>query len=252
MNAAIDSMRLKYAPLVKALTVALDRDDEPALFQALDAMLRQREAGVLCGLGAVTHDIESALARFCDETRLTDLAEKEVPDARMRLDHVLKMTDKAAHHTMDLVEQAYAPAERTSRQVTQLSTLWREFRADTASLAMNGHEDLRRLMDAFLEHARSDADYVQGKLKEMILAQGYQDLSGQIIRGVMQLIVELETALGSLMQLSRGQARGGSAARIETAGGGAQGYGPVVPRVNDTNVVNGQDDIDALLSNLNI
>lgn len=253
MNAAVDSIRLKYAPLVKALTGALDRNDETAFFQALDALLRQREAGVLRELGAVTHDIESALARFCDETRLSDLAEKEVPDARVRLEHVLKMTDEAAHHTMDLVEQACAPAERTSRQVVQLSKLWWDFRADNASLAMNGHEELRRTMDAFLEHALSDADHVQDNLKEMILAQGYQDLSGQIIRGVMKLIVELETALVSLVQLSRGRALGGgSAAHAGPTGDAVQGYGPVVPRVNDTNVVSGQDDIDALLSNLNI
>jgi chemotaxis regulatin CheY-phosphate phosphatase CheZ len=35
-------------------------------------------------------------------------------------------------------------------------------------------------------------------------------------------------------------------------GSANHGFGPVVPRVNDANVVIGQDDIDALLSNLNI
>lgn len=251
MNAAIDSIQLKYSPLVRALTDALAGDDEPAFFQALDALLRLREAGVLRELGAVAHDIESALARFCHETRLTDLAEKEVPDARLRLEHVLKMTDQAAHHTMDLVEQAYVPAERTSRQVAELSPLWRNFRADAASDGMRDHEDLQQRLDAFLEHAARDADQVRSNLKEVILAQGYQDLSGQIIRGVMKLIVELETALVALVQLSRGQAAG-DATRAEAARTSAQGYGPVVPQVNDTQVVGGQDDIDALLSNLNI
>ena len=249
MNAAIDSLRVKYTTLVTALTGALERNDETAFFLALDGMMRLRESGVLRELGAVTQDIEAALARFCNETRLTDLAEKEVPDARARLEHVLKMTDEAAHHTMDLVEQAYVPAERTSRQVAQLSDLWRDFRADSVHPVMDGHEDLRRLMDAFLEHARNDADKMQNCLKEVILAQGYQDLSGQIIRGVMKLIVELEAALVSLVQLSRGEAPGRTESRNTQA---AQGYGPVVPRVNDTNVVSGQDDIDALLSNLNV
>ena len=105
----------------------------------------------------------------------------------------------------------------------------------------------------FLETARADAEQVQNNLREVLLAQGYQDLSGQIIRGVMKLIVELETALVSLVRLSRGQAAdcpdvpGGQPAASNT-----RGYGPVVPSVNDANVVNGQDDIDDLLSNLNI
>lgn len=254
MNVAIDSLRLKYAPLVTALSGALDSEDEPAFFQALDEMLRLREAGVLREIGTVTHDIESALARFCNETRLTDLAERDVPDARARLEHVLKMTDDAAHRTMDLVEQAYVPAKRTSRQVAHLSALWAGIRADSTCHAMNGHEGLRRLMDDFLEHASSDVDQVQENLKEVILAQGFQDLSGQIIRSVTKLIVELEAALVSLVQLTRGNAPGDAGARNAPAAVGSanHGFGPVVPRVNDANVVNGQDDIDALLSNLNI
>lgn len=249
MNVAVDSLRLKYAALVAALTGALDCNDEAGFFQALDGMMRLREDGVLRELGAVTQDIESALARFCNETRLTDLAEKEVPDARARLEHVLKMTDEAAHRTMDLVEQACVPAGRTSSAVAKLSGLWRSFRTDSTLASLNSHEELARLMDAFLECARSDADQVQNNLQEVILAQGYQDLSGQIIRSVTKLIVELEAALVSLVQLSRGEASGSAGARSAPS---AQGYGPVVPRVNDTDVVTGQDDIDALLSNLNI
>ena len=46
-------------------------------------------------------------------------------------------------------------------------------------------------------------DKVRGNLAEVLLAQGYQDLSGQIIRGVMKLVRELETALVDLVRLSR-------------------------------------------------
>ena len=46
-------------------------------------------------------------------------------------------------------------------------------------------------------------DKVRSNLTEVLMAQGYQDLSGQIIRGVMKLVAELETALVDLVRLSR-------------------------------------------------
>lgn len=251
MTRSIDAIRTVYAPLVGALAGALEKNDEPAFFQALDHVTRLREDNLLGKLGEVTYDIESALARFCNDTRLTELAEKEVPDARLRLEHVLKMTDEAAHHTMDLVEQAYVPAQRTTRLVAQLMPLWQEFRAGDAAGSLADFQPLREMMDAFLESAREDSENVQNNLKEVILAQGYQDLSGQIIRSVMKLIIELERALVSLMQVSHRHSAG-SAGAVAQPGSGNQGHGPVVPRVNDSGTVSNQNDIDALLSNLNI
>lgn len=251
MSAASNDIRLQYAPLMAALTEALARNDEAAFYCALDGMARLREGGVLGGLDVVARDIESALARFCVETRMNDLAEKEVPDARLRLEHVLKLTDDAAHHTMDLVEQAHAPAERTSRQVAELIPLWQAFRAAGGDSDLREHPGLLRSLDAFLEQAGADAEHVRNNLKEMILAQGYQDLSGQILRGVMKLIVELEQALVSLVRLTDCRGVEKTEGSIEPTAE-SRGHGPVVPRVNDTGVVGGQADIDALLSDLNI
>lgn len=251
MSAASNDFRLQYAPLVTELAGALERNDEDAFYYALDGIARLREDYVLGELDIVTQDIQSALAQFCSETRMSDLAEKEVPDARLRLEHVLKLTDEAAHHTMDLVEQAHAPAERASRHVAQLVPLWQKFRAAGADTSTPEYPGLLQTLDAFLEHAPADAECVQKNLKEMILAQGYQDLSGQILRGVMKLIIELEHALVSLVRLTQGSGRDESQASAprDTR---SHGYGPVVPEVNDTGVVNAQDDVDDLLSTLNI
>ena len=56
-------------------------------------------------LKRLTATAQSALARFSAEARLDALAGHEVPDARKRLTHVVKLTDEAAHRTLDLVEQ---------------------------------------------------------------------------------------------------------------------------------------------------
>ena len=73
---------------------------------------------------------------------------------------------------------------------------------DRAELACRGTVPER--VHDFLERARSDADRVRRFLSQMLLAQGYQDLTGQIIRGVIALVGELETVLGQLVALANG------------------------------------------------
>ena len=93
---------------------ALAAGDERLFLSELDLLVHRRERTLFSELRKLTGDLQSALDRFSVDSRLVDLAEKEVPDARARLDHVLKMTDEAAHRTMDLVEQS-RPARRAHR-----------------------------------------------------------------------------------------------------------------------------------------
>jgi len=83
----------------------------------------------------------------------------------------------------------------------------------------------------------------------VLLAQGYQDLSGQIIRGVMTLVEQLEEALGELVRIAGADREGDGAARTP-AGNTLRGDGPAVPGIDHAHAVSGQQDVDALLSDL--
>ena len=88
---------------------------------------------------------------------------------------------------------------------------------------------------------------VRSNLAEVLLAQGYQDLSGQIIRGVMTLVDELQEALGELVRIA-GPVE--DAASCSSESGSVRGHGPVVPGIDHGQAVSGQQDVDALLSDL--
>lgn len=204
-----------------------------------------REPDLLAQLSSLTTHLRSALDRFRLDSRLTALAEKEIPDARQRLSHVLKLTDAAAHRTMDLVEQSGPPADRTAQEAAALIEPWSRFRAGKISVA--DYLDLIGRIDHFLGAARVDSETVRTNLAEVLLAQDYQDLTGQIIRGVMNLVAEVEVVLVDLTQLT------GSDPGIEgtAATDSHRGHGPAVPGVDHGGtVINGQADIDALLSGL--
>ena len=239
------TLQEEFGPTIAALAGALAAGDERTFFEELDTLVERRERSLFGELRKLTSDLQSALVRFSVDSRLVDLAEKEVPDARLRLDHVLKLTDEAAHRTMDLVEQCAPLADKTAKQSGEIVEMWRRFRART--IAVDEFRVMIQRMDTFLESASTDMGTVRTNLSEVLLTQGYQDLSGQIIRGVMKLVGELETALVELVRLSKGGTR--SSAPVEEVSK-SRGFGPVVPGVNHGPAVGGQQDVDALLSGL--
>lgn len=244
MNSGISALREEFGASIAALAGALAAGDEPRFLEELDALVQRRELTLFGELRKLTGDLQAALERFRVDSRLMDLAEKEVPDARLRLDHVLKLTDEAAHRTMDLVEQSGPLAERTAREAADIVDLWRRFRE--RKIEVSEFQQLLQRLDVFLEAARTDMDKVRGNLSEVLLAQGYQDLSGQIIRGVMKLVSELEIALVDLVKLSRTGTRASKPLSDETR----RGFGPMIPGISNGPAVSGQQDVDALLSGL--
>ncbi|HTX23774.1 MAG TPA: protein phosphatase CheZ [Steroidobacteraceae bacterium] len=240
------SLQSLYGARLAALLAALERGDDAAFLATLDEVLNMRRPELFGELRDVTVNLKVALDRFRLDARLADFAEKEMPDARQRLAHVIKMTDEAAHRTLDLVEQSGPPAERTSRAAASLTTAWKRFRMRQIE-TREFHELLKR-MDAFLPAAHADADAIRRNLSELLLAQGYQDLTGQILRGVIALVHELESVLIELTRLS-----GADLAPSRAPGARAtHGEGPVVPGVTQGEVAAGQQDVDALLSGLGI
>jgi len=242
-----EELKARYGNLILNLSAALEAGDEAAFAEHLNSLVRQRDDGLWTQLRKLTSDLSSALERFQLDSRLIDLAEKEVPDAKHRLDYVMKMTDEAAHKTMDLVEQSGPLADRISSDAEKLSELWQQFRNRQIS-----PEDFRQLLDkmeVFLHDVRDTSEELRKNLAEVLMAQGYQDLSGQIIRGVINLVDEVEATLGQLVSLATSHnVKEGDADKFR----GSRGHGPAVPGVDHGNVVNGQQDIDALLSGLGI
>lgn len=247
MTSAIETLRAQFGPSIATLAGALAAGDEQLFLSELDSLVQRRERTLFNDLRKLTGDLQSALDRFSVDSRLVDLAEKEVPDARQRLDHVLKLTDEAAHRTMDLVEQSGPLAERTAREAGEIAELWKKFRSRT--IQVDEFRSMIDRLDAFLEASRVDMDQVRGNLSEVLMAQGYQDLSGQIIRGVMKLVSELETALVDLVRLSRTGPHA-VAAPAAPSDGMHRGFGPAVPGIDNGPAVSGQQDVDSLLAGL--
>jgi chemotaxis protein CheZ len=242
-----DSISGRYRSHVADLVGALDADDEAAFRGAFERLRDQLNVERNPELQRISDRAQSALRRFREEARLEVLADQEVPDARRRLAHVVKLTEEAAHRTLDLVEQSSPLIHRMSHEAAQLIEEW----------GLHGSRELavqtlwpERAQET-LERAVRDADHVRRYLSQMLLAQGYQDLSGQIIGSVIRLVNELEVVLGQLVMMAYGDETRRmpalSADKMQRAG---HHMGPRVPGIGDGQVMTGQEDIDALLESV--
>src|SRR3954469_5883090 len=114
----------RYRPLVDALQGALDAGDDAAFRVCFEQLREGMNAEFMPELKRITASAQEALRRFREETRLDSLAANEVPDARKRLAHVVKLTDEAAHRTLDLVERSGPIITQATREAAELLEAW--------------------------------------------------------------------------------------------------------------------------------
>jgi chemotaxis protein CheZ len=218
--------------LVRGLSDALADDDASRFNELLDELLRCRESSLQTSVVRISSSLQDALLRFRMDSRIAVLTEKDIPDARQRLDHVVSLTEKAAHRTMDLIERSLPLAEATARRATELARLT---------------SPDPKAISAFLEDARGGCEAVRANLSEVMLAQGFQDITGQILRSVHKLIGEVEGVLDQLME-AHGIPRD-TGAKAQTSGTTLEG--PAIPGIT-RNAVTDQGDIDDLMAGLGI
>ena len=233
----------EFVTWLGAMSRAMSERNEDALSLALAGFENSRSATITVQVRRIASDLQCALDHFHADAKLIDLAQRQVPDAKHRLAHVLRLTDDAAHRTMELVERSTPLADHASREAERLIALQQQ-----GTLAQN----LVPQLTAFVTLTAASMGAVRNNLAEVLLAQGYQDLSGQIIRGVMKLIQELEVALSELMRVTGPEVAAAQAAHAAHAAHCAGEQGPLVPGIPQNDAVGGQQDVDALLSQLGV
>jgi chemotaxis protein CheZ len=174
------------------------------------------------GVQTVVVNLLESLLAFRNDTRWSRLVEQDIPDARQRLTHVVKLTSEAAHQTMDLIDEC---RQLSGSMLSHVATL------PGAPVAKTG--------------LLSDIDKLRARLADMLTAQGFQDVSGQIIQSVMKLIQELEASLLVLARLS-----GVTHTPTRPDANDTTPSGPAIPGMAQADSAVEQTDVDALLSGL--
>jgi chemotaxis protein CheZ len=194
-------------------------------------------------LGRLTRELHEAINGFLLDDGLTALVEHEIPDAAERLRYVITMTEQSANTTLTAVEDSMPLIESMQKQAEALAGDWRRFR--DRELTVEEFRLLSGKLGDFLDSIGDDGEQLQARLSEVLMAQGFQDLTGQIIRKVITLVKDVEDKLVQIIRLS-----GEKNERQTTQASPVEASGPPVPGVDKADVVQGQDEVDDLLSSL--
>ena len=195
-------------------------------------------------IGHLTRTLHDALRELGYHETLAD-ARANLPDARDRLAYIARLTGDAAEKVLNSVDRARTVQEEMSGRAHGLRTRWGAVSTFTAKggRATPAGEALVNDTCAFLQSLESQATQTNEILTEIMMAQDFHDLTGQVIRKVVALAQTLEEQLVALLL----EAHPGEA-RAPAPSGTLEG--PVVRAEGRTDVVTDQAGVDDLLASL--
>ncbi len=231
--------------LAKDLVAALEKGDAEIVDSLLDELAGLRETQLFKEIGRLTRQLHDTMVSFTLDAKIADMTEHDMPDAKERLHYVIAMTEQAADQTLTAVETLLPISQTLNDQVEQLAAKWGRFLDREMPLA-----EFKAMTSEITDHFKQSQEglvQVQMGLNEILMAQGFQDITGQIIRRVIELMHELETSMVKLISIS-----GHRFAKDSAAQPAHEKLGPIVPGIDDKagDVATSQVDVDDLLSSL--
>ena len=233
--------------------------DWAAAAQLVDQINDIRNQSLYEEVAKLTRELHSAILDLQIESGTPHAQEmSQINDVNERLNYVMNMTEKAANDTMDLVEASAPLVNYISYEAQSLTADWQRF--TRREMPLDEFRDLARRVEAFLLRSLHDSDQMSAHLNDILTAQSFQDLTGQVIKRVTELIGYVEDSLARM---------GGMARTVDLVAGiehdpetlqkssqprqsDSRGEGPQIRADKGEDVVSDQVDVDDLLSSLGL
>ena len=234
----------EYFNRLKVLSEVLESGDEKRVHKLVGELTTIRESALYQELGKLTREIHDSIEAFGNDDRISELATESIPDAKERLSFIVTKTDEAAHKTMEGAEQTMTLVGDFSSRASILHDRWKQFRQ--RELSKQDFIHLNDDIDDFLASIDGETNQINGKMTDIMLAQDYQDITGQMIKQVVSMVQEVEEKLVRLVTIS------GASCQVSKSGqsSGEIPVGPQLPTADTASVVSSQGDVDDLLASL--
>ncbi|NIA54110.1 protein phosphatase CheZ [Massilia sp. TW-1] len=148
---------------------------------------------VLSRIGHMTRALHESL-RGLGLDKLIEKAASDIPDARDRLDYVVRLSEQSAKRVLDATDAANPLQDGIDDRAAELTRSWQGLLADPA----NGDAPWRALAErtvASLAESRDAATATKSHLMDIMMAQDFQDLTGQVISRITGIAQNLEKQL---------------------------------------------------------
>ena len=218
---------------------------DPADDAAAGADARVPPDAVYQRIGHLTRTLHDALRELGYDKELQGTRD-QLPDARDRLTYIARVTGEAAEKVLNAVDRARVVQEQMTATATDLRARWLAVAAYAARDAARATPAGRELIEqtcTFFAGVDDQAEATNAILTDIMMAQDFHDLTGQVIRKVVSLAQSMEEQLLKLLieTTPPEQRRKLDPEKLE---------GPVVKAEGRDDVVTDQAGVDDLLASL--
>ena len=246
LEALFDSIAAEHKTAQAAKAAAQDVAASPSVAPAAVVAaapapaLSHSDGALLNKLGQLTRTLHESL-RELGYDRLVEQAASSIPDARERLTYVATMTERAAERVLNATDAARPLQDQMCTTAADLSSGWKKVYAGRMQV-----EEFKTLAGStveFLERVPENTKATSAQLMEIVMAQDFQDLTGQVIKRINELAHHFEQQLLKLLieNTPENQRPPGSEGLLN---------GPVVNPERAGDVAHTQAQVDDLLESL--
>lgn len=206
-----------------------------------DAMpMGSEQEDMLHRVGHVTRELHNNLVGLGLDKVLDQVAH-DIPDARDRLNYVAKMTEQAAERVLNCTDIAGPLQDEIADGAAKLETDWQAI-LENPALKSEYNQKVQETI-AFLKMVSANTNQTKALLMDIMMAQDFQDLTGQVIKKITGLAQELEQQLVQVLIDFSPQAKKEKQTDNSLLNG---------PQINPhaENVVASQEQVDDLLESL--
>lgn len=231
----------------KALVAALEAGDNESANEIVMGATNPEHKELFAEVGKLTRQLHDSLSNFQLDPKIANLATDDIPDAKERLSYVMNMTEQAANKTMDAVDSSLPLADKINSEITTLKPEWDKLMQ--RQLELGEFKSLCYSINEFMQTAEKDAAQIHLYMTEIMMAQDFQDLTGQVIKRVIELVKEVEDSLIHLLTVFGEPSKESiNEAKAIDDNNGAEG--PIIDAETREDAVSSQDEVDDLLSSL--
>ncbi len=198
------------------------------------------EETVFNQIGHLTRKLHDALRELGYDKKLEKTVEA-IPDTRDRLEYIAKMTEKAAVRALTATEIAQPIQEKLESDALALSQQWQRLYGN--QMGVDEFKQLAGQTRDFLADVPNRAKATNAQLMEIMMAQDFQDLTGQVIKKVVDMAQRMEH---DMLQLLIAVTPVDKKAEVDNS----LLNGPVINPEGRADVVTNQQQVDDLLESL--
>ena len=200
-----------------------------------------QEEVVFNRLGHLARQLHDSLRGLGVDKLLEDTAQNAIPDARQRLEYIARMTEQAASKVLNAADIAKPVQDELIARSEAMSKRWDKMFAN--QLSVDEFKMLAADTRTYFAEAPPKLKITNDQLMEIMLAQDFQDLTGQVIKKIVDVVQNMETQLLALLIEAMPEQR-----KAEAPEGLLNG--PVITAAGRSDVVTSQVQVDDLLESL--